>query len=182
MGPQALQLVDAGLDLLHAELLLGVRTGEWAVDDDCAGCNGGFPVAVRLDGILHGILVRRRGGRLQGEGVLQRLEGVGALVLVDVGDDVLGKVEDALQVPGREIQEQAQAAGDALGEPDVGDGRGQFYVSHALTPHLGASYLHSAPVADDALVADLLVLPAEALPVLGGAEDALAEEAVLLRP
>src|SRR3712207_6252418 len=40
--------------------------------------------------------------------------------------------------------------------------------------------LHAAALADDALVADALVLAAVALPVLGGTEDALAEEAVLL--
>ena len=41
--------------------------------------------------------------------------------------------------------------------------------------------LHAAAVADLALVADLLVLAAVALPVLGGSEDALAEQAVPLR-
>src|SRR3712207_8041405 len=40
--------------------------------------------------------------------------------------------------------------------------------------------LHAAALADDALVADALVLAAVALPVLGGTEDALAEEPVLL--
>src|SRR5438067_796299 len=40
---------------------------------------------------------------------------------------------------------------------------------------------HAAALADDALVADALVLAAVALPVLGGTEDALAEQAVLLR-
>src|SRR4029077_9135002 len=39
---------------------------------------------------------------------------------------------------------------------------------------------HAAALAHDALVADTLVLAAVALPVLGRAEDALAEEAVLL--
>src|SRR5262249_29199907 len=41
--------------------------------------------------------------------------------------------------------------------------------------------LHAAAVAHDALVLDALVLPAEALVVLLGSEDPLAEKAVLLR-
>jgi hypothetical protein len=54
-------------------------------------------------------------------------------------------------------------------------------VAHALTAHLGPRDLDAAALADDALVADALVLAAVALPVLGRTEDALAEEAVLLR-
>ena len=60
-------------------------------------------------------------------------------------------------------------------------GDGQLDVAHALAAHLGARHLDAALVADDALVADALVLAAVALPVLGGTEDVLAEEAVLLR-
>ena len=41
--------------------------------------------------------------------------------------------------------------------------------------------LHAAAVADLALVADLLVLAAVTLPVLGGAKDLFTEQAVLLR-
>jgi len=40
--------------------------------------------------------------------------------------------------------------------------------------------LDAAAIADDAAVLECLVLPAEALPVPLGTEDALAEEAVLL--
>jgi hypothetical protein len=53
-------------------------------------------------------------------------------------------------------------------------------VAHALAPHLGARDFDAALVADDALVADPLVLAAVALEVLGGAKDLLAEQAVLL--
>src|SRR5205807_7317109 len=57
----------------------------------------------------------------------------------------------------------------------------QLDVAHALAAHLGARDLDTAALADDALEPDALVLPAVALPVLGGAEDLLAEEPVLLR-
>ena len=60
------------------------------------------------------------------------------------------------------------------------DGSGELDVAHALAAHLGARDLDAAALADDALEADALVLAAGALPVLGGAEDLLAEQAVLL--
>ncbi len=94
---------------------------------------------------------------------------------------MLGEVEDALQVAGGEVKEQPQAAGVGLAEPDVGHGRGQADVAHALPPHLGAGDLDAAAIADHAPVADALVLAAEALPVLGGAEQPLTEQPVLLR-
>src|SRR3712207_8697568 len=40
----------------------------------------------------------------------------------------------------------------------------------SLTAHLGPRDLHAAALADDALVADALVLAAVALPVLGGTD------------
>jgi hypothetical protein len=62
----------------------------------------------------------------------------------------------------------------------VADRRSEVDVAHALTAHLGPRDLDAAALADDALVADALVLAAVALPVLGRTEDALAEEPVLL--
>ena len=114
--------------------------------------------------------------------LLHRLGRPRAHQRVDRGHHVLREVEDPLQVAGRDVEQQSQAAGDALGEPDVGHRGGQRDVPHALTADLGACHLDAAPVADHALVADLLVLAAVALPVLRGTEDALAEQPVLLRP
>src|SRR5690606_31813043 len=68
-----------------------------------------------------------------------------------------------------------------LEEPDVGDGHGELDVAHPLTADLGERDLHAALVADVAAEPDALELPAVALPVLDGAENALAEEAVALR-
>ena len=100
--------------------------------------------------------------------------------VVDERDDGGGEVEDPLQLLGRDVEQVAHAAGDALEVPDVADRRRQVDVAHALAAHLWPGDLHAAALADDALVADALVLAAVALPVLGGTEDALAEEAVLL--
>jgi hypothetical protein len=54
-------------------------------------------------------------------------------------------------------------------------------VAHPVAAHACPRDLHATTLADDALEADPLVLAAVALPVLGGTEDALVEEAVLLR-
>ncbi len=103
-----------------------------------------------------------------------------ARLVVDPGDDGGGEVQDLLEFLRRHVQQVADAAGHALEEPDVADGRGQVDVAHALAAHLRARDLHAAALAHDALVADALVLAAVALPVLRGTEDALAEEPVLL--
>ena len=110
----------------------------------------------------------------------QLVEVGGARLLVDPRHDRRGEVEDLLELLGSHVEQVADAARDALEEPDVAHGGGQVDVAHALAAHLGARDLHAAALADDALVADALVLAAVALPVLGGTEDALAEEAVLL--
>ena len=112
--------------------------------------------------------------------VAQRGQVVVAALLIHLGDHVGREVDDLLQVLGREVEQVAQARGHALEVPDVGDRRGELDVGHALATHLGASDLDSAALADDPLVAHALVLAAGALPVPGGAEDLLAEEAVLL--
>ena len=103
-----------------------------------------------------------------------------ARLLVDPRDDRRGEVEDLLELLGSHVEQVADAARDALEEPDVADRGGEVDVAHALTADLGAGDLDAAALADDALVADALVLAAVALPVLGRTEDALAEEAVLL--
>src|SRR4029079_12099830 len=100
---------------------------------------------------------------------------------VDVRDDVEGDVEDALEVPRADVEEDAEAARRALEVPDVADRARQVDVVHSLPTDLAARDLDAALVADDSLVANPLVLPAVALPVLGGTEDALVEETVLLR-
>src|SRR5580693_8604611 len=102
-------------------------------------------------------------------------------LVVHVRDHVRGKVDDLLQVLGRQVEQVAEPAGHALEVPDVRDRRGQLDVAHPLPAHLGPGDFHATPLTDDALEADPLVLAAVALPVPGRAEDLLAEEPVLLR-
>src|SRR6185295_9503888 len=99
-----------------------------------------------------------------------------------VHDDVVLEVDDLLQAGGLHVEQGAQAAGHGLEEPDVDDGGGQLDVAHALAADPAVGDLDAAAVADHTLILHAAVLAAGALPVLLGAEDALAEEAVLLGP
>src|SRR4029078_2331683 len=91
-----------------------------------------------------------------------------------------GKVEGPLQVARADVEQDPEPAGRALEIPDVADGARQLDVAHALATGLRARDLDAALVADDALVADPLVLAAIALPVLRRTEDALVEQTILL--
>src|SRR5215469_8681109 len=96
-------------------------------------------------------------------------------------DHVGGEVDDLLQVLRRQVKQVAKTARHTLEVPDVRDRGRELDVPHPLPPHLGASDLDTAALADDALEADALVLTAVALPVPGRTEDLLAEEPVLFR-
>ena len=63
----------------------------------------------------------------------------------------------------------------------MGNRHNEFDVTGTLAAHLLLCHLHAASVADDALIADTLVLAAGTLEVLHRTEDALAEETVTLR-
>ena len=103
------------------------------------------------------------------------------LVFVHLGDHVGGEVNHALQVLRGDVQQVAEAGRHTLEEPDVRHRGGELDVAHALTAHAAAGHFDAASLADDALEAHALVLAAGALPVLGGTEDLLAVQAVLLR-
>src|SRR5439155_22796997 len=112
---------------------------------------------------------------------LDMLEDALPLVLIDVRDQVEREVEDPLEVPWGHVEQDPVAARRALEEPDVRHGRCELDVAHALAADLRARHLAAALVADDALVADALVLAAVALPVPRGIEIVLVEDPVLFR-
>src|SRR5439155_419991 len=95
--------------------------------------------------------------------------------------DVIRVVDHPLEIPQRHIEQVAHGRRQRLEEPDVRHRHRELDVPHALAAHLGERDLHPAAVADDAAVADALVLAAVALPVLDRAEDALAEEPIPFR-
>src|SRR6202044_3961493 len=98
-----------------------------------------------------------------------------------IDDNVGLEIEHALQVAERDVEQVADARGQALEKPHVRAGRSQLDVAKALTAHLGDGDFDTALVADDAAVLHALVLAAEAFPVGDGAKDTGAEETVALR-
>ena len=115
-------------------------------------------------------------------------EHLAALVLDAAGHGVLGVfqhhvsgvVHHFLEVGGAHVQQDAYAAGAFPEEPDVGHGAGQLYVAHALAAHFRLGNFHAAAVAHHAFELHPAVFAAGALVVLGGPEDALAQQAVAL--
>src|SRR5207253_1355938 len=102
------------------------------------------------------------------------------LLLARLDDDVVRVVDDLLEITQRDVEQVAHRTGQGLEEPDVRDWHGQLDVPHALATDLGQRDFHAAAVADHAAIADALVLPAMAFPVLDRTEDALAEETIFL--
>ena len=98
-----------------------------------------------------------------------------------VEHDVGLEIQDALEVLQRHVEQQADARGQRLEEPDMGDRRGQRDMAHALAPHARQRDLDAALLADHALVFHALVFAAQALVVLDRPEDARAEQSVALR-
>ena len=101
--------------------------------------------------------------------------------LLGIDDDVRLAVENLLQVLQRDVEHVADAARQALQEPDVRDRGGQVDVAEALATYLGLDDLDAALLADDAAVLHALVLAAVALVVLHRAKDLGAEEAITFR-
>src|SRR5205085_12233696 len=180
LGPLA-DLGHVALARLLASLELGVlgpfllELGHLALD--CLEALVDLDVALALD---VGQLLLELGLEVGQVGV--------ALLVVDPGHQVGGEVDDLLELLGLQLltglgahEQVGQPRAGAAQVPDVHHGGGQLAVAHTLAAHLGARDVAATALADDALEPDALVLPAVALSSLGGAEDLLAEEPVLLR-
>ena len=98
-----------------------------------------------------------------------------------VDDDEGFEVEDSFEVAERNVQEVADAAGQALEEPHVGARRGEFNVPQPLAADLRERHLHAALVANDAPVLHALIFSAQALPVRHRSENPGAEKSIPLR-
>src|SRR5208283_1733556 len=99
---------------------------------------------------------------------------------VGVHDDEGFEVENALEVAHGNVQQVADAAGQALEKPNVRAGGSQLDVAEALATNFAESDLDTALVANHAAVLHALVFAAQALPVRDRAEDFGAEETVTL--
>src|SRR5262249_40450810 len=96
-------------------------------------------------------------------------------------DDVVLEVKNALEILESQVEQKTDAARQRLQEPDVGNWRSQFDMTHALAPDARQRHFDRALFTDDALVLHTLVLAAQALVVLDRSEDARAEQPVTLR-
>jgi hypothetical protein len=56
--------------------------------------------------------------------------------ILGIDDDIAVEIEHLLHILEGQIQQVADFAGQAFQKPDVGAGRGQFDVGHALPPTL----------------------------------------------
>src|SRR5690606_30087904 len=90
-------------------------------------------------------------------------------------------VEDALDILQGHVEQRADARGQRLQEPDMGNGRGELDMAHPLAADARQRDLDAALLADNAFVLHALVLAAQALIVLDRSEDARAEQTVTLR-
>ena len=95
--------------------------------------------------------------------------------------DILLVVDDGIQLLSRDTKQRRHLARQRTQIPDMRYGHYKTDMSHALTTHFLLRYLHAATLADNAFVADTLVLTAVALIVLRRTEDTLAEQTITLR-
>src|SRR5262249_42146474 len=89
--------------------------------------------------------------------------------------------QNALEVAHGNVQQVADAAGQALEKPHVRAGRSELDMPEAFAAHLAERHFDAALVADHAAVLHPLVLAAQALPVRDGAKNLGAEQSVALR-
>ena len=185
LGPVA-RLEEALDDLQPLDDLLRLQFARGLLQLFAKLFGGGFQV----DLAQH--LADRFGADIGGEGVgailvlgveiffLGQKLAVGQVGQTRFDHDVVFKVEDALQIPQRHVEHQADARRQRFQEPDVGDGCRKLDMAHALAPDLLQRDLDAALLADDATILHALVLAAQALVVLDRPEDARAEQAVAL--
>ena len=95
-----------------------------------------------------------------------------------IHDDEGFEIQDALEFPERDIEQMADARRQALEEPNVRTGAGEFDVAQAFTANSCERDFHAALIANDAAMLHALVLAAQAFPVGYRTEDPGAEKPV----
>ncbi len=95
--------------------------------------------------------------------------------------DISFEIKNGFEIAQRNIEQVADAAGQALEEPHVRAGRRQLDVAEAFTADFRERDFHAALVADHSAMLHALVFAAEAFPIGYRAKDAGAEQAVALR-
>ena len=96
-------------------------------------------------------------------------------------DDIAFKVEHALHILERHVEDHRDARRQGFQEPDVSYRSCQLDMAHTLATNARQGHFNAALLADDALVLDTLILAAQALIVLDRTKDARTEQAITLR-
>ncbi len=104
--------------------------------------------------------------------------GTAARIFIDVGNNILGKIEHTFQVAWADIQQQAQATWHAFDIPNMANRGSQFNMAHTLTTHALRCHLNAALVTDNAFVAYALVFATGAFPIFHGAKNALTKKTI----
>ena len=110
----------------------------------------------------------------------EKVEFFDAFDVAGVSDDVAFVVNDSIEFLRRQAEEIADFVRQRTEVPDVGNGNDELDVAHAFAANFLFGNFYTATVADNAFVADALVLSAMTFVVLNRAEDAFAEKAVAL--
>ena len=97
-----------------------------------------------------------------------------------IDDDEGFEVEDALEIAHGNVQQVADAAGQALEEPNVRARGCQLNVAQALTAHFAEGDFHAALIADDSAMLHALVFSAQTFPVRHRTENFGAEQTITL--
>src|SRR5262245_33017685 len=127
-------------------------------------------------GELAGVFLRQLAVFLFGQNLAFSQDGD----LAGIHDDERFEVQNALEVAHGNVQQVADAAGQALEEPHVRTGRSQLDVAKAFAANLRQGDFDAALVADDAAVLHPLVLAAQTFPVRNRTENLCAEQTVTL--
>ncbi len=117
-----------------------------------------------------------------GDFIFEALESLLAGIFVNIGNDVLRKIQNAIEVAARNIKQQAQVRGNAPGIPNMRDRGRQGNMPHPLAADGSAGHFNAALIAGDAFVAGILVLTAITLPIAGRAKNRLTKQAIFFRP
>ena len=100
------------------------------------------------------------------------------LGVTSVNNDIFCKVKDLFKTLLGNLKHLTDPGRCTLEVPDVGAGSSKSNVTHTLTSYLCTGNFNAAALADLALKADLLILTAVTLPVLGRTKDPFAVKAV----
>ncbi len=95
--------------------------------------------------------------------------------------DIILKIENALKILERHVQQLTDTAWQRLQEPDVSNRSSQLDMPHAFTANTGQSDFNTTFFTNDAFIFHALIFAAQALIVLDRAKNTRTEQTITLR-